>query len=319
MAIMNSILYIIASDNMPLQTPENRGFRKFAATACPLFKIPSRKTLTRMMDAKYESLSYKVKITLANVQHLSLRTDCWTESKATKTYMALTVHYPLEGSPSIVSTSLGCFPLNESHTVLYLGTELQKLCTEWNISKSKITSFTTDNGSNVIKAIGDSFGESLRIPCFAHSLQLVPECAIKKTEKLIDILENVKKIVDYFKRSTVAAEELKQAQILAGKTVGMLLKLIQSVSTRWNLEYYMLDRFVLLENFVSTVLYKQCKNDKRNSIPKPLLPEELDVLKDVLHLLKLFEHVTTELCSEDVTSSKVLPLINCLNLSLESA
>ena len=32
-----------------------------------------------------------------------------------------------------------------------------------------------------------------------------------------------------------------------------------------------------------------------------------------------FEHVTTELCSEDVTSSKVLPLINCLNLALESA
>ena len=51
---------------------------------------------------------------------------------------------------------------------------------------------------------------------------------------LIDISEKVKKIMIYFKRSTVAAEGLKQGQILAGKTVGTLLKLIQSVSTRWN-------------------------------------------------------------------------------------
>ena len=50
-----------------------------------------------------------------------------------------------------------------------------------------------------------------------------------------------------------------------------------------------------------------------------MLPEELDVLKDVLHLLKPFEHMMTELCSEDVISSKVIPLINCLNLALESA
>ena len=81
----------------------------------------------------------------------------------------------------------------------------------------------------------------------------------------------------------------------------------------------MLDRFVLLEDFVTTVFYKQCKNDKCNSIPKPLLPEERKVSKDVLLLLKPFEHVTTELCSEDATSSKVLPVINCLNLALESA
>ena len=171
---------MIVADNMPLQIPENRRFRKFAATACPLYKLPSRKTLTRMMDAKYESLGDRVKITLANVQHLSFTTDCWTESKTTKTHMALIVHYPLEDSSTIGSTNLGCFPFNESHTGLYLGTELQKLCTEWNISKSEITSFKTDNGSNVIKAIGDSFGEALRVPCFAHALQLVPECAMQK-------------------------------------------------------------------------------------------------------------------------------------------
>ena len=38
MAITNSFLYMIAANTMPLQTPENRGFRKFTTTACPLYK-----------------------------------------------------------------------------------------------------------------------------------------------------------------------------------------------------------------------------------------------------------------------------------------
>ena len=85
MVITNSLLYMIVADNMSLQTPENREFRKFATTPCPLYKLLTRKTLTRNINVKYESLSDKVKITVATVQHLSLTTDCWMESKTMKT------------------------------------------------------------------------------------------------------------------------------------------------------------------------------------------------------------------------------------------
>ena len=73
----------------------------------------------------------------------------------------------------------------------------------------------------------------------------------------------------------------------------------------------MLERFILMALWVSSALF-----NLRNG-PSMLLQEELTVLDEIMNVLKPIEQITRELCSEDVTCSKVLPLVNCLNAALQ--
>lgn len=51
--ITNLIMYMIAKDNLPLSIVENEGFQRFMKIITPLYKVPSRKTITKLLDAKY--------------------------------------------------------------------------------------------------------------------------------------------------------------------------------------------------------------------------------------------------------------------------
>ena len=285
----------------------------------PLYKPPSRKTITSMLDSKYATLSAKVKADLENIESLSLTTDCWTEMGHSKSYMGVTVHYPHSNLPKIVSINLGCFPLDNNHTDNYLSSELAKICTEWNIKKNVIVAIVTDNAANAVKSVKDFFDIekendlmiNQHIPCFAHTVQLVPGNAIKNTALLPDLIGRIKKIVTFFKQSNAAADQLRKIQMDEGKTEGTILKLIQDVDTRWNSSYYMIERFLLLSKPVSTVLL-----NLRGS-PQMICADDIQVLQEFLDLLKPIEQITREMSAEEhVTCSKIIPIIKCLAAAL---
>lgn len=41
---------------MPLSTVQNKGFKFLMKTVAPLYNVPSRRTVTRLIDARYEVL-----------------------------------------------------------------------------------------------------------------------------------------------------------------------------------------------------------------------------------------------------------------------
>ena len=100
--------------------------------------------------------------------------------------------------------------------------------------RSSISAIITDNAVDIVKAVNDTFGRSLHIACLAHTIQLVPNVAMEKTPMLKEMVDKVKKIVGFFKRSNNAADELRRLQFAAGKTEGTVLMLIQQEDTRWN-------------------------------------------------------------------------------------
>ncbi|XP_036143022.1 uncharacterized protein LOC105840848 [Monomorium pharaonis] len=53
----NYLVFMIAKDNMPFATVEKKGFRTFMKMVSPLYKIPSRKKITNLVEEKYEFLS----------------------------------------------------------------------------------------------------------------------------------------------------------------------------------------------------------------------------------------------------------------------
>jgi len=70
----------------------------------------------------------------------------------------------------------------------------------------------------------------------------------------MEIIIKVKNIVRLTRHSVVASDELKRLQIRDGKTDGTTLKFIQDVETRWNTTFYMLERFLALEEYVYPVI-----------------------------------------------------------------
>lgn len=70
---------MIAKDNMPLSTTEKPGFVYCMSKAAPMYKIPSRKTVTKLLQGKYDVLSSLVKSKLASIQFMSITADIWTD------------------------------------------------------------------------------------------------------------------------------------------------------------------------------------------------------------------------------------------------
>lgn len=111
---------------------------------------------------------------------------------------------------------------------------------EWNISE-KIKVAVTDNAANITAAI--NMNKNWRhIPCLAHNINLIAQSGL---DGINYIHKEVKRVVEFFKRSAQSYTKLKNAQVQMGY---LELKLIQDVTTRWNSIYDMLQRCIAIKN-----------------------------------------------------------------------
>lgn len=300
--VTNKLLFMIAKDNMPFRIVEKEGFQTFMNTILPLYKIPSRKSITHLMEEKYELLSSMMKAQLSEVKYLSLTTDIWTETLNMKSFLGLTAHF-LVGEQH-KSVAIGVVELTERHQSEYLKNWLLSLIDKWNKRIENIVVVVSDNDANIKKAIIDAFGIDKHLPCFAHTLNLVLAKIIDEDSVVKDFCAKIKNIVTYFKKSVIAADQLRFHSDL---------KLIQSIETRWNSTYNMLERFIELSEKISYIIL-QCP-----TAPPMLTALELQSTKEFVQLLKPFEDATKIICGEYyLTASKVIPIINILKNKLQS-
>lgn len=303
--ITNALLFMVAKDNMPLNTVEKNGFQYFLKVVAPLYKIPARKQFTELMDNKYEMLSLLMMNKLSTATTITLTCDVWTEVLNTISFLGVTAHFMLEGE--LISVSIGVYELEERHTATYLGTVLNTVCKDWNIPLCKVQAVVTDNAANIVKAVETVFGKSKHVACFSHSINLIPAKMFEKLPDLKLLIDKIKSIVSYFKHSVVAADEFRKSQSASGTP----LKLIQEVSTRWSSTYYMLERFMQVIDHVSAVLINQ-----RNS-PPMISAFEVAIVQEILKMLKPFETITAEISGEKYpTISKVIPMIYLLRVKI---
>jgi len=286
---------MIAKDNMSFQTVDNEGFRNLMKTTAPLYSVPGQKSITKKMEEKYEYLAACEKQKLEKIDYFSVTADIWTDTLNTISYLEITVHYEFDGE--LKSTTIGVTEITERHTSEVIGKWMRVILQNWHIDDQKIVVVITDNGANIKKAVKDIFGDARHIAGFAHSINLVAEDTMNFPDA-ISLCAKIKKIVTYFKQSTIAADALRKLT---------QLKLIQSIATRWNSTFAMLQRFILLSKEIGSVLLTLPDS------PEMLTASELQLANEIMEVLQPLEKVTKELCGERfVTVSKIIPLINCL-------
>lgn len=306
--ITDAIAELIYRDNLPFSVVEGEGFGKLIKLLAPLYKIPCRKTITSIIDGKYEEKKAIIIKKLQSVTNICLTIDEWKDLQM-KSYLGVTIHFIKNFK--IVSFNIACEPLSESHTAEYLSTTIKNICEKWEIPDEKIVAVTTDNGANIVKAIELAFGRAKHIRCIAHTLNLVVQNSVMVNEIKI-FIDKVRRIVQWFHQSGVAADQLRNSQKAENVPEGKIKHLVGDVSTRWNSQLHMLERFIAMSGTVGGILLNY------PNAPPMIQASEIAVLKEVVKILKPFEKVSEEMCTEKyVSASKAIPIIMCLKQFLE--
>jgi zinc finger BED domain-containing protein 1 (E3 SUMO-protein ligase ZBED1) len=103
-----------------------------------------------------------------------LTTDSWT-SVCTESYIALTAHY-LTADFHSGSLLLEFVKYSDHHMAENLCTELRRVIRDWDIGK-KVVAVVTDNVAYITAAV--RLASLKHLPCFAHTLNLVVQKALK--------------------------------------------------------------------------------------------------------------------------------------------
>ncbi|KAJ8706937.1 hypothetical protein PYW08_011071 [Mythimna loreyi] len=243
-----------------------------------------------------------------------MSSDIVTITNSTRSFLIITVHFLNVADESLNSCCLTAHYMTEGHTGEYIKDCFENITSDFSIDKSKIVNFSTDNGSNMVAAVNLFLGTKKRIPCVAHTINLIIDGVLKNNTNFSNLADQIKRIVTYFKHSVSASDELRSEQLAEGKKEGQILMLIQAVSTRWNSCLDMMERFLKLSSIVAKILASRTKNN----VPDMVATSQLTILRDLVTLLGPFKIVTEDLSAEKyVTASLVIPLTNLLKQEIE--
>lgn len=160
----------IIIDSRPWGDFRQKGMQRFLQIATPGYFGPCSRTVQRKLSNLYFNKKEEFKIKLATIPSVSLTADMW-RSKKNRHYLCITVHFidELHVSKSHV---LSFRKFHGRHTGDKIYSYLFKVIEEFNL-KGKVSSITTDNGSNIRLATNGRslFGE--RLYCVAHALNRV--------------------------------------------------------------------------------------------------------------------------------------------------
>ncbi|XP_078539863.1 zinc finger BED domain-containing protein 6-like [Lissotriton helveticus] len=310
---------MLAVDLLPFSFVEGVGFLELVATLAPKWKVPSRYYFARVaVPALHKEVLELVGAALQKsaVHTIHLTTDMWTSCAATD-YMCITAHWvsfsgvikQINAGGDLVEifkgarkhATLAMFGMEKSHTAVNILADFNKKVLQWLRPRHcKVGYVSTDNGSNVVRAMADGF--YFRVPCLAHCINLVVQNFLKKELAVDKTLTICRRICTHFNHSFKARKELRRKQ---NERRMPAKALIQEVATRWNSTFYMLERLHELFPVVNEYFYN-LGGDTTGMI---LAVEQWQLVKSLTDMLRPFEVFTRDVSREDCSLSKAIPLL----------
>jgi len=176
--LTKAVCYFICKDHQPFDTINDGGLRHMLHTFEPRYTPPDQKTIaSNHIPIMYDALKADItKQIVDDIQYFSITTDMWT-SRARHSYVAVTLHY-LTASFEMRSHLVVTKEFTVAHTGELISEALEEVLSEWNLNCERLVAATTDNGSNVVRAM-NLLGWT-RVSYFSHTIQLA-------IEKVMDI------------------------------------------------------------------------------------------------------------------------------------
>ena len=305
--LTRAVCEMIARDIRPISIVNDVGFLNLLREAEPRYVVPCRTTVTRSLGDLYTIEKRRIRGIVASAEFLSCTTDMWS-SRNGDGYIALTCHF-IDPDFKMCCHNLQThhFPGTHNHTTIVQA--LNTAAKEWCISFDKqLVAFTTDSGSNIVKALEDM--DVLRLACAGHTLNLAVQKALQ-IPQVATPLARCRKLVSHFHKSRVDNDEFKKSQLMFSDIPKH--KLIHDVTTRWNSTYDMIERVCEQQLPISSVLL-QCRDSLMHL---ELLPNEWRILEDIVKLLRPFKIATQHLSGEKYpTISTLGPLLHEIQIKV---
>ncbi|CAF0758999.1 unnamed protein product [Adineta steineri] len=259
--------------------------------------IPDPTTISRRVRSLAEERRVELIESLLSdlkmVKLFGITTDFWKNKFSSDSYLTITIHYNKDGN--MMNLVLKTVLVSESKT----GENTKKMI--WNILKSfgidpdvfQIV-YVTDNGSNLISALG----EEAHLRCICHCINLVVKQSLDECSTMNVLISVCRDLVTHFKRC-----ELQQK-------LSSTLK--QDICTRWNSTYDTLWSIWLNFDDIEQVLDNRNESTYLGKINRLMV-------KDVTDLLAIFKIGSEKLSADDVpTLHSVLPWFYKFKKSCES-
>lgn len=320
----NLLVNLIIKDYQPFSIVEDEGFKEFVKGILPNYQMPSRKYLSNnLINLKYEKCHAAVLSKLFSIKSICITTDHWTSLK-NESYIGVTGHY-IDDNFKMCHVLLECIKFCGQHTASAIASELSRILTAWDIN-NKVLIIVTDNAANITKAVKGEMCKE-HYGCFAHKLNLCVKAALNfkdqeedededdtaevindndddsgQSDGCMKTISKIKNIVNHMKRSTQANEKLSHAQVMLGRQ--QPLNLVNSVATRWNCTFLMLEQFVYLQEALRITF----ANWSALNIQQ-LTEREWFIAEELCNLLRPLHEATQEMSGEEyLTASKIIPV-----------
>ena len=300
---LNDFLIMFISGNLlSLSIVDSPEFRLFIEELNPRYQVPSRKYLTtKLLQQKTDEVYAAVKTQLKQAQEVCLTLDLWS-SRQMHSYLGMTAHYILDWALKSVMVTYKRFKGRHTSDNIHQMYDETVAC--FDITK-KISTITTDDASNMVKAFSLPFFSSSvkspdedtaskdeseddddlttgaleedeiehlseHLPCFTHTLQLVISDGFKQAGPINKVLAKARKIVSDVRTSTHGSD------ILGGKN-----RLQANNVTRWNSQMKMIRSILSIPE------------DKLDQLQTEKLTKyDRSILEDLCKMLVPFEEAT---------------------------
>ena len=210
-SLTSAVCKFIVRDLRPISVVDDIGFLNLMNVAEPRYIVPCRSTIKRRIDERYLHERSRVKASLHSVEYMTCTTDMWT-SRASDAYISLTCHF-IDQDFTMSYYNLECKHFPGAHDYANIMDMIESLASDWGIDiKRKVTSFTTDSGSNIVKAL--DVMNIPRLACVGHTLNLAVQKALAGVPRVAGAVARCRKIVEHFNKSRVHAEELQKKREL---------------------------------------------------------------------------------------------------------
>jgi hypothetical protein len=232
---------------------------------------------------------------LSKSEFVSVTLDGWS-SVANDSYLGFTCHF-VNDDFELNSRMLALQHIPERHTAENLSSEIVTIVKNWNI-QLKITTATIDGASNINLAVDKtSFLDKLN--CITHIMNLVTKGILNNNTcvKVNDLVKKCRNLVGTFKHSNFLTDQLNKAMQQRrsaaerlennNKELPRVTTLKQDVPTRWNSTFIMLESILNSMDCIKMVINNNSEMKKKYSNIL-LNGNYIEILEDLLHLLKLF-------------------------------
>ena len=276
--ITEAIAEFIIEDANYFDIVEKQTFRKMLFTCEPDYIVPSRRTITRKIDEKADSckglLRKEILTDLEDAGHktISITCDEGTSSDRFNTKkLAVTIHRTTADF-EVKSDTLAVDPAVGSQTAATIRSEVKAVLVRFGYDSTWTVNWTTDGASAMISARAKGRHNEVGLEtnhtgtCTDHSLHLVVEDASEKVLDIKNSLLKVRKMVEFFKQSSLSRQILLKIQNDSGISP---LSVVQGTDNRWYFRYSEVKRMVELKSSIIAFQEQYYEN----------IPDRLDLIE----------------------------------------